>query len=197
MCHTVSFAVFRVVTVTYPLQTRVCQDPSTYRSRCRDLPILCAQIAARNKVPRFIEISTAYVYKSHTRTAPTESERPIPHGKVAMAKREAEIALLNMTDIEVIIVRPALVYGGSGDINGGVLLGRAVCAACYTDGSGKIDCTEERLPNEMTVMWDEHMKINTVHVFDLCRALWLLYWEAGAKSIWNICDKSDTDQGKV
>ena len=121
----------------------------------------------------------------------------MPHGKIAIAKREAEIALLSMFGIEVILVRPSLVYGGSGDINGGVLLGRAVCAACYTDGSGKADPSAEHLPNEMTVMWDEHMKINTVHVSDLCRAIWLLYREAGAKSIWNICDKSDTDQGKV
>ena len=168
-----------------------------YLARCRDLPVLCAQTAARNNVLRFIEISTAYVYKSHSRAAPVEDEKPMPHGKIALAKREAEVVLLGMSGIEVVIARPALVYGGSGDINGGVLLGRAVCAACYTSGSGKSDPAAERLPNEMTVLWDEHMKINTVHVSDVCRALWLLYRAAGARSIWNLCDRSDTNQGKV
>lgn len=181
----------------YVPQTRVCQDPAVYVARCRDLPILCAQAAVHNRVPKFIEISTAFVYKSHSRTAPNEDELPIPHGRIARAKREAELALLAMPGIEIVIARPALVYGDSGDINGGVLLGRAVCAACYTTGSGLPDSSAVHLPNEMTVLWDENMKLNTVHVKDVCRALWLLYRRAASKSIWNLCDKSDTDQGKV
>lgn len=178
-------------------QTRVCQDAAIYQSRCRDLPKLCAEASIRNGVRRFIEISTACVYKSHSRRAPREDEVPVPHGMIARAKREAEIALLAMKGIDVIIARPALVYGVSGDINGGVLLGRAVCAACYTEGSGKNDLVEDHLPREMTMMWDEHMKLNTVHVTDVCRALWVLFERADPGSIWNLCDKSDTDQGKV
>jgi nucleoside-diphosphate-sugar epimerase len=95
-----------------------------------------------------------------------------------------------------VILRPAVVYGGSGDTNG-VLFGRLVCAACYCAGSGSADPSAERLPGEMTVMWDRHMKVNTVHVLDVCRAVWLAGVKAPGRSVWNLCDKSDTDQGKV
>ena len=167
-----------------------------YMSRCKDLPVLCAEAAKRNGVLKFIEISTGYIYKSHSRTAPIESEEPSPHGKQAEAKRAAEVALLKMSGIDIIIVRPAVVYGGSGDVNG-VLFGRVICASCYTSGSGSVEDKGERLPTEMTVLWDRHMKVNTIHVKDVARAVWHLYREAGGRTIWNLCDSSDTDQGKV
>jgi len=46
------------------------------------------------------------------------------------------------------------------------------------------------------------MKINTVHVVDVCRGIWHLLQVPAASAppsgtIYNLCDKADTDQGKV
>lgn len=177
-------------------ETRPNQDSAMFLSRCRDLPILCARASINHMVNKFVEISTGFVYKSHSRTPPQEDEKPVPWGKQAEAKREAEIELLKINGIDIVIVRPAIIYGGHGDING-VLFGRIVCASCYAEGAGSEESKSDRLGHEMSLMWDAHMKINTVHITDVIRALWCVYTAAPPRSIWNLCDQSDTDQGKV
>merc|ERR1719487_1718712 len=65
---------------------------------------------------------------------------------------------------------------------------RAVCAAAYTE-----------LAETMKFLWDARLRVNTVHVNDVVRALWHVATSEAvtAGSIWNLADKNDTDQGKI
>ena len=114
----------------------------------------------------------------------------------AKYKREAEIALLELRErasLPLVIVRPALVYGPS---DTSALMPRIATAAVYKETKAT-----------MMLLWDASMKLNTVHVADVCRAIWFLSWgkaiEAGARPqgdrlpIYNLTDKSDSDQGSV
>lgn len=56
------------------------------------------------------------------------------------------------------------------------------------------------LNEKMKFLWDASMKLNTVHVIDVCGAIWHLLTGPNSPpsgSIYNLADKSDTDQGKV
>ena len=65
---------------------------------------------------------------------------------------------------------------------------RIICAAAYVE-----------MQEKMKFLWDAAMKINTIHVSDVCRAIWhvLDSTTIAPKSIYNLADKNDTDQGKV
>jgi nucleoside-diphosphate-sugar epimerase len=138
-------------------------------------------------VKRFIEVSTALVYASNSKTPVTESGDIDPWTVQARYKREAEQEVLAVAarGLDVVIFRPAFIYG-SGDTH--MMMTRAACAAAYVE-----------LREKMCLLWDAKLRINTVHVEDVVRALWhgvdLAVVPAG--SIWNLCDKGDTDQGKV
>ena len=80
------------------------------------------------------------------------------------------------------ILRPAIVYG-VGDRKG--LMSRAVCAATYI-GTGEA----------MKFLWDGALRMNTVHVEDVCRAV--LHAgknrEAFEGKVYNLADEGDSDQ---
>ena len=175
-------------------ETRYGQTPAVYQSRCTDLSRLVATKARDQGVARFIEVSTALVYKSQTRRAATETSDKEPCTAQGIAKLEAEREVLSILSpvkcdsktTECVIVRPAFVYG-PGDILG--IMPRVICAAAYAE-----------LEETMKFLWDARTRINTVHVFDVVRALWLVATRRDvvpAGSIWNLCDEGDSDQGKL
>lgn len=49
----------------------------------------------------------------------------------------------------------------------------------------------------MEFLWDKDMKINTVHVIDVCRAMWFLTDHGKDGETFNLADENDTDQGSV
>lgn len=49
----------------------------------------------------------------------------------------------------------------------------------------------------MEFLWDKEMKINTVHVLDVCRALWFLTSKGEKGEIFNLVDANETDQAFV
>lgn len=49
----------------------------------------------------------------------------------------------------------------------------------------------------MKLLWGSDLRINTVHVDDVCAALWHLTTHGDNGSIFNLSDKSDTDQKKM
>jgi nucleoside-diphosphate-sugar epimerase len=63
---------------------------------------------------------------------------------------------------------------------------RAVCAAAYTKIDGK-----------MEFLWEPTLRMNTVHVFDVARAVYFAAKKLEVGTIWNLSDKGDTDQGRV
>ena len=67
---------------------------------------------------------------------------------------------------------------------------RIVCAAAYVE-----------LKETMKYLWDASLKINTVHVSDVCKAMWMVAHKnrvmIPSGTIFNLNDKGDTDVGKV
>jgi nucleoside-diphosphate-sugar epimerase len=158
-------------------------------------------MAQKTGIPRFIEVSTAAVYKSQNSSPSKEAAAVAPCGRLASAKRAAEVALQAMTELKPIIVRPAMVYGGTGDSNG-VIFGRMICASVYAPPAAghsyeALSDASKGKKHKMTLLWDGGLKINTVHVLDVCRGLWSIFLRAPLGSVWNLCDKNDTDQAKV
>jgi nucleoside-diphosphate-sugar epimerase len=129
-------------------------------------------------------MSTAHVYKSQGK-APCDESAPLgPWTVQAQFRLEAEQTLRALDGLHTVTLRPAVVYGPA-DCTG--LMPRCVCAAAYA-----------QLGETMKFLWDKGMKLNTVHVLDVCRAMWHVSQAAVAPgAIFNLADKGDTDQGAV
>src|SRR5690606_20844342 len=89
-------------------------DESAYRAANAELPVALARRCAQAGYRRFVFVSSAKVIGDAT-TAPASEDTPChPRGPYARAKRDAELALARLAPqagIEVIILRPPLVYG--------------------------------------------------------------------------------------
>lgn len=146
----------------------------------------CADAALKLGVKRFIFVSTGAVYKSTGRAA-KESDATDPWTTPAkyLLAAEEKVNELAKAGLPSLIVRPALVYGPA-DVQG--VMPRAVCAATYRYTGEK-----------MQLLWDKSLSVNTVHVFDLCRALWHLAaaGKTGPGSVYNVVDPGDTTQEKL
>jgi len=81
--------------------------------------------AARNGVKRFVFVSSIGVNGSNSHTSPFRNlDLPNPHNSYAKSKLDAELALRKVsedTGLEVVIVRPTLVYGPNAPGNFGAL----------------------------------------------------------------------------
>ena len=173
--------------VNLAAETRYGQPDEVYTERCTNLSKVCAAKAAEVGVKKFIEVSSAQVYKSQNRVASDETAAIAPFTKVAVALLNAENEVLKIPSLHTIILRPAYIYGPS-DVS--AIMPRIVCAAAYVE-----------LNEKMKFLWDASMKINTVHVVDVCRSIWHLLTldptSLPSGTIYNLADKSDTNQGKV
>lgn len=98
------------------MKDRVSDPLSEFRRANVDATLHLARAAIKAGVRRFIFVSTIKVNGETTRPGqPFRSDDPRkPEGPYAVSKAEAEIALLELgrqTDLEVVILRPTLVYG--------------------------------------------------------------------------------------
>jgi len=166
-------------------ETKYGQPEEAYQSKCSDLSFGCATRAKQMGVARFIEVSTAHVYESQARKPATEENKIKPWTVQAQFKLEAEQRIASIDDLPYVILRPATCYG-PGDVTG--LMPRAVCAASYV-----------QLNEKMKFLWDGNLRLNTIHMIDMCRAMWHVA-HVEPKCVgqtFNLADKGDTDQGKV
>jgi len=163
-------------------ETKYGQTEAVYNEKVYDLSVKCAQEAAKTKVDRFIEVSTAQVYKPN-KDPSKESDKIDPWTNIATFKLKAEEELRKIPGLNIIIVRPANVYG-TGDVQG--LMPRLIVGYVY-----------KHIGEKMKFLWDKDLRINTVHVVDVCRALWHVSQKGSLGAIYNLCDKNKTDQGKV
>jgi len=163
-------------------ETKLSQQDSVYAEGITKLSTVVATEASKHKVDKYVEVSTAEVYKPSNKEV-DESGAVDPWTGIGKAKLKAEEAIKGMK-IPYIIVRPAIVYG-PGDIKG--LAPRLCIAAVYKKKGEKLE-----YPG-----WFEQTKINTVHVKDVARALWHVAINAGAHEVFNLADKNDTEQKKL
>lgn len=159
------------------------EPEEAYRERILDYAAKLVEEAKKHtSIKMFIEVSTAQVYDSKLKQPATEKSPLKPWTTLATYKLKAE-AIYQTLPFPVVILRPAIVYG-PGDING--LMPRITLARLY-----------KYLDEKMHVLWDKALKINTVHVNDVCKAIWHMCLHGEKGQIWNLADKNDTDQGKV
>jgi len=163
-------------------ETKYSQTDEVYKENIIDVSVACANAAAKRNVKRFIEVSTAQVYDSGKK-ASVEDDKIKPWTKLAKAKYQAEEELRKIKGLNVIIVRPAVVYG-PGDVTG--VTPRLITGAVY-----------KHLGETMEFLWDKDLKINTVHVEDVCGALWHLGSNGTIGEVYNLADSNDTDQGTL
>jgi len=163
-------------------ETKYSQTDEVYKENIIDVSLACAKAAAARKVGKFIEVSTAQVYDSGKK-ASTEDDKQKPWTKLAAAKQTAEEELKKIQGLNLIIVRPATVYG-PGDVSG--ITPRLITGAVY-----------KHLGETMEFLWDKDLKINTVHVEDVCAALWFLGQNGKVGDAYNLADSNDTDQGSI
>jgi len=164
-------------------ETKYGQTEEVYNEKIFDLSTRCAAEAVKQGVDRFIEVSTAQVYEAEKKPS-KENAKLDPWTLLAKSKLKAEEALKSTSGLNLVILRPAVVYG-PGDAAG--IAPRVICGAVY-----------KHLGEKMKFLWSEDLRINTVHVHDVCKAIWhCASPSVKPGSTFNLCDKNDTTQEKV
>ncbi|XP_014664268.1 PREDICTED: uncharacterized protein LOC106806738 [Priapulus caudatus] len=186
-------------------ETKYGQGDAVYKDGILKLTQMCAAEAARRKVKRFVELSSGQLYSTGKDGAPVvsdnasvetneidqtavvpakESTAREPWTKVAKYKSQAEDQLRALLpELNYVVLRPAIVYG-IGDKQG--LTPRLIIGAVY-----KI------LNEKMQLLWTKDLKMNTVHVDDVCRAIWHVCHHGNAGEVYNLVDKGETRQDKL
>ncbi|KAJ3115417.1 hypothetical protein HK100_001353 [Physocladia obscura] len=164
-----------------------------YEERITALWTLIGKEAASRKVKGFAVLSTAQVYAYDKKPA-NESSKLKPWTNNAKFKLKAEENLRAIEGLNLVVFRVAAMYG-VGDVSN--ITPRIIMGAVY-----------RQLNEEMKLLWTKDLKINTVHVTDVARALWsatVAEADGGLRKtpiplkgeVYNLCDKSDSDQGSI
>lgn len=161
--------------------TKYSQNKEVYDANIVEVARCLSAEASKRKVKRFIQVSTAQVYKS--KKPATESEKLAPWTGVAVAHEEAENIVKATSGLNFVIVRPAVVYG-TGDVLG--LTPRLIIGSIHKE-----------LKKEMVCLYTKSLRVNTVHADDVAKALVFLTTHGDSGAIFNLADKNDTDQGKI
>jgi nucleoside-diphosphate-sugar epimerase len=161
-------------------ETKYSQADAVYQENIIDVSVTNANEAAKRGVKKFIEVSTAQVYDSGDKPR-KENAKLKPWTGIAKAKLKAEETLKGISNLNLVIVRPAMVYG-PGDLTG--LTPRLITGAVY-----------KSLGEKMEFLWDKDLNCNTVHVRDVVAAIWHLTQNGKPGSIYNLADDNNTSQG--
>jgi len=162
--------------------TKYSQAKEVYDANIVAVSAICAAAAAKFGVKRYIEVSTSQVYESKTRQT-NEDGKLRPWTAIGVASLEAENAVRAVAGLNYVIVRPAIVYGTS-DISG--VTPRLIVGSIYKVTGDK-----------MTSLYTKDMRVNTVHVKDVAKALWFLCENGASGEVFNLADGGDTDQGTI
>jgi len=178
---------FKEVTFDYVInlcgETRFGLSEEEYKKKSLEPAVKCAKAALDKKVKKFVEVSTAQIYDPDAKKAAAEDAKVAPWTVLAKYRYEAEKEIKKLDGLPLVILRPSLVYG-AGDLTS--ITPRIVCAAVY-----------QELKEKMKFLWDKSLKFNTVHVEDVCAAIWWSCTTAPAGSVFNVSDQTQADQGVV
>lgn len=164
-------------------ETRYGQTDPIYKEGILKLSINCANESARQKVKRYIELSSGNMC-SNEKTSQKEDCSKEPWTLLAKYKAKVEKELKEIPDLKYTILRLPVVYG-RGDRKG--LTPRILIASLYKD-----------LNEPMKLLWTSSMKLNTVHVEDVVSSIWYLgNLETAINQTYNIVDDSNSTQGSI
>ncbi|CAH1761962.1 7845_t:CDS:2 [Entrophospora sp. SA101] len=154
-------------------ETKYSQNERIYEERIFNLSVRNAKEAAKCRVKVFVEVSTAEIYHGD-RNPSKEDEKIKPWTAIAKYKHKAEEELKKIEGLNLVILRPAIVYGPGATI--GI---------------------------KMKFLWSKDLKINTVHVLDVSRAMWHIaeWYQANEKAgkgtlIYNLADMGNTESNE-
>ncbi|KAL8766003.1 MAG: hypothetical protein Q9209_007092 [Squamulea sp. 1 TL-2023] len=183
-------------------ETRYSQEDAVYKARSVELTVNLARECARRKTPALVEFSTGQIYKSPNSSTIKaggckEDATTKPWTKLAKHKLSAEEELEKLRKTEqlrYVVLRLGHVYGPY-DMG---YLARGLCLAKVY----------ERKKEEMKWLWTKDLRVNTVHVEDVCAAAFFAAkWCASTsadqepagldKRAFNIVDQGDTSQGTL
>jgi len=161
--------------------TKYSQDVAVYKENIVDTATTVAKACKQYGVKRLIHVSTAQVYDAGKGC--TEDSKTKPWTLLAKSSLEGEENVKGVAGLNYVIVRPAIVYG-PGDTGG--ISPRLIIGAVY-----------KKLGEKMELLWTKDLRINTVHVRDVVKALWFLTEKGNSGDAFNLADESDTDQGTI
>ncbi|CAG8516935.1 5127_t:CDS:2 [Paraglomus occultum] len=167
-------------------ETRYSLNELFYEQRIFNLSTRNAQEAAKRGVKCFVELSTAEIYESDKKPS-NEKGKIKPWTTIAKYKARAEEEIKKIPNLNYVILRPAIIYG-TGATTG--LTPRLVCGRIY-----------KHLDEPMKDLWTKDLKISTVHVNDVVRAMWQVATRYSDPSQSNegsrIYNLADSDLGKL
>ncbi|KAF7274668.1 uncharacterized protein LOC143195575 [Rhynchophorus ferrugineus] len=164
-------------------ETRLGQTDPVYKEGILKLSLNCAKQAALQNVGRYIELSSGNMY-SCEKLAHKESDEIEPWGFMGIWKAEVEKEIAEIPNLKYTILRLPIVYGIGDKIN---LMPRILGAAIYGE-----------LKKTMTLLWNEKLRVNTVHVEDVCQAIiFLSKMDNSLGEIYNVVDDAKTTQGSI
>lgn len=164
-------------------ETKPGQTDPVYQEGILKLSINSANEAVKYRVKRFVELSIGSMYSSEK--VPQKEDCPVePWTMVGKYKALTEQELKKVEGLPYTILRLPICYG-TGDRKG--LTPRILIAGIY-----------KYLNETMKLLWTGTMKMNVVHVEDVCGALWeLIQNEQTAGETINVCDDSDATQDTI
>eukprot|EP00298_Acanthocystis_sp_HF-20_P000601 c10829_g2_i1.p1 GENE.c10829_g2_i1~~c10829_g2_i1.p1 ORF type:complete len:375 (+),score=136.70 c10829_g2_i1:35-1126(+) len=162
-------------------ETKYSQSEETYEKNIFKVAQEVGKGAQKFGVKKFVELSHAAVYEPKNKHA-KEDHKIDPWTIQAKYKIKSEQHLQTL-GLPLVILRPAIIYGPA-DLTG--ISPRLICARVYKHKNQK-----------MKFLWSGDLRINTVHVHDVARAIWHSCLNVPAGSVFNLADKSDTSQGSL
>uniref|UniRef100_A0A6P7FUD5 Uncharacterized protein LOC114334218 n=1 Tax=Diabrotica virgifera virgifera TaxID=50390 RepID=A0A6P7FUD5_DIAVI len=164
-------------------ETKSGQTDPVYNEGILKLSLNCAKEAAQQKAKHYVELSSGNMYSSekvlHKEDGPIE-----PWTFVAKWKRQVEKKLAEMSELTYTILRLPIVYG-LGDKSG--LMPRIIAASIY-----------KHVGETMKLLWNSELRISTVHVQDVCKAVWFVSNREDTNGqIYNVVDDADSTQGSI
>ncbi|XP_052784119.1 uncharacterized protein LOC128219954 [Mya arenaria] len=163
-------------------ETKYGQSDKVYSEGIVKLSLNCAREAAKRDVGFYIEMSSGQMSTSDKK-AMREDMKAEPWTNLANHKLEVEKELQNIPGLKYSIIRPAIVYG-LGDRHG--LAPRLIIGAIY-----------KYIQQKMKMLWTKQLRMNTVHVEDVCRAMWHVLLLGQSGHVYNVVDKGETTQGMI
>uniref|UniRef100_A0A2C9L0A8 NAD-dependent epimerase/dehydratase domain-containing protein n=1 Tax=Biomphalaria glabrata TaxID=6526 RepID=A0A2C9L0A8_BIOGL len=162
-------------------ETKYGQSEPVYKEGIFRLSMNCAELAAKHKVKKYIEVSTAQVYSHEKHNG---DRKRASSKKYFSANKGAHVGPPafppHANNIQICVEGEY----GLGDRNG--LTPRLIIGAIY-----------KYMKQKMQMLWTKDLKMNTVHVDDAVRALWHLCFHGNRGQVYNLCDKGDTSQGLI
>ena len=137
-------------------ETALSQTHEIYKLRAYDVSMTLGREAAKRNVKAFVEASTGMVYAAN-RTPKKETDKLKPWLKISKSQLQAEVDLSKIEGLNLIILRLPHVYG---NYDSG-FIAKALCLARV----------HQELNREMHWLWTKDLRIDTVHVEDVARAM--------------------------